>query len=200
VTGPEVEEAASALFRESIRPTIERVRKKMGRGSPNTIAPLLEAWWAKVAQLFKEKTPAPNALLRIPETVAQAAERLFIEALTAARLHAEAASATTQARLQEREQHLVKFGAALTARDREMAQELIDLRLVGRRLREENHAWRSAAQKAQALADSLARRVKTLQVRLQKPAPAPARTRKRKRPAMSAPRRKRVAAPGRSRR
>jgi chromosome segregation ATPase len=38
--------AADALIAEGLRPTIERVRQKMGRGSPNTVSPMLEAWFA----------------------------------------------------------------------------------------------------------------------------------------------------------
>lgn len=42
----EVWAAADALIAEGLRPTIERVRQKMGRGSPNTVSPMLEAWFA----------------------------------------------------------------------------------------------------------------------------------------------------------
>jgi len=38
--------AADALIAEGLRPTIERVRQKIGRGSPNTVSPMLEAWFA----------------------------------------------------------------------------------------------------------------------------------------------------------
>jgi len=38
--------AADALIAEGLRPTIERVRQKLGRGSPNTVSPMLEAWFA----------------------------------------------------------------------------------------------------------------------------------------------------------
>ena len=31
------------------RPTIEKVRARLGSGSPNTITPLLEAWWKRLA-------------------------------------------------------------------------------------------------------------------------------------------------------
>ena len=34
--------AADALLAEGQRPTIERVRLKIGRGSPNTVSPMLE--------------------------------------------------------------------------------------------------------------------------------------------------------------
>jgi chromosome segregation ATPase len=38
--------AADALIAEGLRPTIERVRQKIGRGSPNTVSPMLESWFA----------------------------------------------------------------------------------------------------------------------------------------------------------
>ncbi|WP_415750910.1 DNA-binding protein, partial [Escherichia coli] len=45
----EVFEAADALLGAGERPTVERVRLRLGRGSPNTIGPLLDAWWAQLA-------------------------------------------------------------------------------------------------------------------------------------------------------
>ncbi|PWB18856.1 DNA-binding protein [Comamonas sp. JNW] len=42
----DVWQAADALLLEGKRPTIERVRQKIGRGSPNTVSPMLEAWFA----------------------------------------------------------------------------------------------------------------------------------------------------------
>ena len=38
--------AADSLIADGLRPTIERVRQKIGRGSPNTVSPMLEAWFA----------------------------------------------------------------------------------------------------------------------------------------------------------
>lgn len=40
--------AADALLSEGLRPTIERVRQKIGRGSPNTVSPMLERWFASL--------------------------------------------------------------------------------------------------------------------------------------------------------
>lgn len=45
----EVNAAADALIAEGVRPTIERVRGQMGRGSPNTVAPMLDTWFAGLA-------------------------------------------------------------------------------------------------------------------------------------------------------
>jgi transcriptional regulator with AAA-type ATPase domain len=38
------------LLHEGPRPTIERVRQKIGRGSPNTVSPMLERWFASLGQ------------------------------------------------------------------------------------------------------------------------------------------------------
>ncbi|MEJ8850881.1 DNA-binding protein [Variovorax rhizosphaerae] len=40
--------AADALLAEGLRPTIERVRQKIGRGSPNTVSPMLERWFGSL--------------------------------------------------------------------------------------------------------------------------------------------------------
>ena len=42
--------AADALLAEGKRPTIERVRLKIGRGSPNTVSPMLERWFATLSE------------------------------------------------------------------------------------------------------------------------------------------------------
>ncbi|WP_374625039.1 DNA-binding protein [Pandoraea sp.] len=38
--------AADALLMAGQRPTIERIRQQLGRGSPNTVSPYLDAWFA----------------------------------------------------------------------------------------------------------------------------------------------------------
>ena len=42
--------AADALLHEGLRPTIERVRQKIGSGSANTVSPMLERWFATLRQ------------------------------------------------------------------------------------------------------------------------------------------------------
>ena len=64
IAGRDVELAADALLREGKRPTIERIREKIGRGSPNTINPLLDAWWKRLAARLDA---GPAALHRLPE-------------------------------------------------------------------------------------------------------------------------------------
>ena len=63
---------------ERLRPTIERVRTKLGTGSPNTINPLLDVWWKKLATRLDS---GPAALHRLPESVVHVAESLWLQAL-----------------------------------------------------------------------------------------------------------------------
>ena len=66
ITSSDVDRAADALLREGQRPTIEKVRAKIGRGSPNTINPLLDQWWSRLAGRLDA---GPAALHRLPEPV-----------------------------------------------------------------------------------------------------------------------------------
>src|SRR4030095_5454620 len=58
----EVFDAADRLLAEGLRPTIERVRQKIGRGSPNTVSPMLERWFASLGERLAAG-PAPGALV-----------------------------------------------------------------------------------------------------------------------------------------
>src|SRR5258708_35119972 len=78
----DVGHAADALLRLGIRPTVEKVRTKLGRGSPNTINSMLDAWWKPLSARLDA---GPAALHRLPETVAHVAEALWMQALEEAR-------------------------------------------------------------------------------------------------------------------
>jgi len=45
VSQSDVSHAADSLLRAGERPTIDKVRAKIGKGSPNTVNPMLDAWW-----------------------------------------------------------------------------------------------------------------------------------------------------------
>jgi hypothetical protein len=69
ITDQDVWRAADALLLDGQRPTIERVRQHIGRGSPNTVSPHLDAWFSRLGariadpQAFRapaaDDTPAP---------------------------------------------------------------------------------------------------------------------------------------------
>jgi hypothetical protein len=85
ITSTDVDRAADTLLRDGERPTIEKVRQKIGRGSPNTINPLLDQWWSRLAGRLDA---GPAALHRLPEPVLHAAEGLWLQCLDEARRRA----------------------------------------------------------------------------------------------------------------
>ncbi len=74
ITEQEVFEAADALLTRGERPTIDRVRQELGRGSPNTVNPMLDAWWASLAERLRG-AQAPG----LPPSLLQACTRLYEE-------------------------------------------------------------------------------------------------------------------------
>ena len=47
-------QAADGLLLESQRSTIDRIRMRLGRGSPNTIQEHLDRWWLKLGSRLKD--------------------------------------------------------------------------------------------------------------------------------------------------
>lgn len=72
----EVWGAADALVAEGLRPTIERVRQRIGRGSPNTVSPMLESWFATLGSRLGVG-PNKSAADEIPVPVRLAAQKLW---------------------------------------------------------------------------------------------------------------------------
>lgn len=94
ITQDDVWKAADALLLEGARPTIERVRQKIGRGSPNTVSPYLDSWFkglgARIgdAQAFNAGTTSrieDSHGTALPPPVADAAFQLWREAQQVAR-------------------------------------------------------------------------------------------------------------------
>jgi hypothetical protein len=121
ITPADVDRAADSLLREGQRPTIEKVRLKIGRGSPNTINPLLDAWWSRLAGRLDA---GPAALHRIPEPVAQAAEALWLTALDEARRRAQLESGSSRKALANERQELTVQAHILSIREQELKDRL----------------------------------------------------------------------------
>lgn len=135
ITAGDVERAADALLREGERPTIEKIRAKIGRGSPNTINPLLDAWWRRLSSRLDS---GPAAFHRLPESVAHAAEALWMQALDDGRRRAaleqrsaERATAADRQALQVRSHVLSLREGELESRlkDRERTQAALESQL-----------------------------------------------------------------------
>jgi len=99
----EVWAAADAVLARGERPTVERVRTELGRGSPARVGQLLEQWWEQLAQRLKGHTLLPE----LPGEVAQA----FTEAWRLALAHADT---TAQVALTEEHNRLFAEQTTLT--------------------------------------------------------------------------------------
>ena len=141
VQANEVWAAADAVLAQGDRPTIERVRTHLGRGSPNTVAPMLDAWYASLGKRLNtdngedgvgEQGALPGPVLRVAKALwgraqqhaqEQAAESLRIDR-SMLEQQVERLAATRneldqeQQKLKERSEAL---GAALQAKDQQIA-------------------------------------------------------------------------------
>jgi chromosome segregation ATPase len=84
ITENDVWSAADTLLLEGARPTIERVRQKIGRGSPNTVSPYLDTWFKSLGGRIKDPG-AFSAPPELPDPVHQAAKHLWESALAETR-------------------------------------------------------------------------------------------------------------------
>jgi hypothetical protein len=76
ITENDVWTASDALLLEGARPTIERVRQKIGRGSPNTVSPHLDTWFKNLGGRIKDPG-AFSAPADVPDPIVQAAKHLW---------------------------------------------------------------------------------------------------------------------------
>lgn len=99
----EVWAAADVVLARGERPTVERVRLELGRGSPARVGQLLEQWWEQLAQRLKGQALLPD----LPGDVAQT----FASAWRHALEHADVAA---QAKLTEQHNDLFARETSLT--------------------------------------------------------------------------------------
>ncbi|RJX60392.1 plasmid replication region [Pseudomonas syringae pv. actinidiae] len=76
----EVFAAADAVLARGERPTVERVRLELGRGSPARVGGLLDQWWEQLAGRLRGETRLPG----LPAEVAQAFVAIWQQATTLA--------------------------------------------------------------------------------------------------------------------
>ena len=102
--------AADAVLSQGERPTIERVRQQLGRGSPNTVGPMLDGWYGSLAKRLLtpgealDSTQEPGE--QLPGPVLRAAKTLWGRAVQHAQEAATAAMAEAQAELDKRAEDL----------------------------------------------------------------------------------------------
>src|ERR1700682_5572751 len=129
VSYAEIERAARSLMADGERPTVEAVRKTLGRGSPNHIATCMQKFWKNQAAL---NAGDPIALTRLPRELADAAVAQWEQALrlprqtakvedSAARAHLEQLSRDTDLRARSVELREKEWDLAARVRERALA-------------------------------------------------------------------------------
>jgi predicted nucleic acid-binding Zn-ribbon protein len=111
--------AADELLLEGNRPTIDRVRMRLGRGSPNTINEHLDAWWLKLGARLRD-IPG-REFPQLPDRTAKALLTLWNEALEGAQDTLRGAIGARESEVAAREQALSAAAAALNERETALA-------------------------------------------------------------------------------
>jgi chromosome segregation ATPase len=120
ITETDVWKAADVLLLEGARPTIERVRQKLGRGSPNTVSPYLETWFRSLGARIKDPG-AFAASPALPDPISQAAAHFWEVAMATARAQHAAALAEKQTALEEEGARLAASADSLLQREERLA-------------------------------------------------------------------------------
>jgi hypothetical protein len=142
VSYAEIERAARSLMAGGDRPTVEAVRKALGRGSPNHIAPSLQRFWKNQAAL---NAGDPLALTRLPPELADAAVAQWEQALrlaqqtatyedNAARAHLEQLRRDTELRVHSVELREREWDLAARVRERALADTREQVNLLMKEL------------------------------------------------------------------
>lgn len=147
ITAADVERAADALLRRGSRPTIEKVRSEIGSGSPNTINPLLDDWWQRLASRLDA---GPAALHRLPEGVLHVAEALWLQALDDGRQRARLELVSSKRAADEEQRRHEVRSHVLTLREAELDERVRSRERALEESREQLLALMSAMQRDQA--------------------------------------------------
>lgn len=173
----EVFEAADFLLKSGQRPTIERVRQKIGRGSPNTVTPMLDEWFKTLGARLDSGAGAlqvqgetrstgapdttrplvPSAVLALAHKTWETAQREAAQALQAQREELLGEVATSRQALERERQALEQ------ARERQ-ASLLAELQ---NRVAQQEVQLRQAHTHAQAQQDSLNQMLEDLRLQRQ---------------------------------
>lgn len=115
ISAEDVFVAADALLIEGHRPTIDRVRIRLGRGSPNTINEHLDRWWEHLGARLRE-LPG-GALPGVPEPVATSLVQLWSVALREAQLALRTTLEEREGALQAAQESFERQRSQLKARE-----------------------------------------------------------------------------------
>jgi Plasmid replication region DNA-binding N-term len=170
VTAGDVERAADSLLRSGERPTIDRIRQTLGSGSPNTINPLLDAWWKRLGSRLDA---GPAALHRLPESVAHVAEALWMQALDEGRRRARLELKSKERNAADQQQSIEVRSHVLSLREGELDSRLRDRDSTIAALNLQLRELMLMLRKEQATREAQARRIASLDEQLLARRPPP---------------------------
>src|ERR1700722_7573593 len=159
ITQSDVSHAADTLLRAGNRPTVEKIRAKIGRGSPNTINPMLDAWWKTLSARLDS---GPAALHRLPESIAHITEALWMQALEEGKRRA-ALEQRDSARVAELDKQRMDLRShVLTLREGELDSRLRDRDRTIEALQVQLNTLTGLLRKEQATREMLSRQITDL--------------------------------------
>jgi hypothetical protein len=163
--GLDVQRAADSLLRQGIKPSVAALREQLGGGSPNTLTPLLARYWESLGQRL---ATGPEALERVPESLARVTELLWRRAIEEARerlkiLQGASTAISDTAALQDQVLKLTASLAEAGAREGEQLTHLAAMSKEREALRLERASLIALLKSAQTLLEQQTARVVALQ-------------------------------------
>ena len=117
-----VQLAADDLLREGVRPTVEKIRARVG-GSPNTIIEHLDKWWASLAKRIEVGS---EAFTRLPRSYAHLAESFFHQSMEEFRKLAAEYAVSRSDEVAAKAEDTRKRTLLLDERERELSEAIAD--------------------------------------------------------------------------
>ncbi|VVE34788.1 Chromosome partition protein Smc [Pandoraea horticolens] len=146
--------AADTLLMAGQRPTIERIRQQLGRGSPNTVSPYLDAWFAGLGGRLQGGANAVAGLpegVTMPESVARAALDLWGLALQEGRAALAEEEANRRAALDAHEAELAADREALEQSRAVLHERIASAETAAADARQARDEAQAQARRAEAL-------------------------------------------------
>lgn len=165
--------AADTLLMAGQRPTIERIRQQLGRGSPNTVSPYLDAWFAGLGARLQGAGDGVAGVpegVTMPESVARAALDLWTLAICEGRSALADEAAAQRAVLDAREAELAADREALEQARAVLHERIASAETAAADARQARDEAQAQARRAEALlidaqADAVASRQSLLAAR-----------------------------------
>jgi len=119
ITAADVHTAADALLIDGQKPTIQGVRAKLGRGSPNTVQEHLDEWWSLLGQRVLGSPAEP---LPLPKPVSDLLINVWTTALREGQQTLQQVLLRRESDVVSRETELTTRESTLAARERALAE------------------------------------------------------------------------------